>query len=187
MGTRNLTVVRYRKEYVVAQYGQWDGYPDGQGQEILKFLKNWDRPKFESALQKVSFITDADVDALNEKLNNTPNWQEKYPAFTRDTAAKILQYIQDSPPGEQLQNQLDFAGDSLFCEWAYVIDLDENKFEVYKGFNKEPLGPTERFFDLQKEGEEYYPVKLAASYDLDNLPTVEKMVEDCDKPEEEEE
>ncbi len=89
MGTRNLTVVRYRKEYVVAQYGQWDGYPSGQGAEVLRFLQNWDRPKFELALQSVSFLTDPEIEKLNEEIDGMPNWQEKYPALTRDTAAKI--------------------------------------------------------------------------------------------------
>ena len=38
MGTRNLTVVYVDGEYRVAQYGQWDGYPSGQGMTCLKFL-----------------------------------------------------------------------------------------------------------------------------------------------------
>jgi hypothetical protein len=31
-----------------------------------------------------------------------------------------------------------FLVDSLFCEWAYIINLDENVLEIYRGFNKEP-------------------------------------------------
>jgi hypothetical protein len=38
MGTRHLIKVIYNKETKVAQYGQWDGYPDGQGLTILNFL-----------------------------------------------------------------------------------------------------------------------------------------------------
>ena len=40
MGTRNLTAVFMDGEYKVAQYGQWDGYPSGQGVDILNILKN---------------------------------------------------------------------------------------------------------------------------------------------------
>ena len=39
MGTRNLTIVHSNGEYKVAQYGQWDGYPEGLGIQLLKYLK----------------------------------------------------------------------------------------------------------------------------------------------------
>lgn len=39
MGTRNLTIVHSNGEYKVAQYGQWDGYPEGLGVQLLKYLK----------------------------------------------------------------------------------------------------------------------------------------------------
>ena len=29
-----------------------------------------------------------------------------------------------------------FLGDSLFCEWGYVLNLDEDCLEVYRGFQK---------------------------------------------------
>lgn len=34
MGTRHLIKVKYKGEIKVSQYGQWDGYPDGQGLDI---------------------------------------------------------------------------------------------------------------------------------------------------------
>ena len=37
-----------------------------------------------------------------------------------------------------MPDNLDFAQDSLFCEWAYVVDLDAGVLEVYKGFQTEP-------------------------------------------------
>jgi len=39
MGTRGLTSVIYKNETKIAQYGQWDHYPAGQGATVLKFLK----------------------------------------------------------------------------------------------------------------------------------------------------
>ena len=39
MGTRNLTkVINEQGEVVVAQYGQWDGYPSGQGVNALNAI-----------------------------------------------------------------------------------------------------------------------------------------------------
>ena len=40
MGTRNLTMVIQNQETKIAQYGQWDGFPDGQGITILTFLQD---------------------------------------------------------------------------------------------------------------------------------------------------
>lgn len=33
----------------------------------------------------------------------------------------------------RLQEELEFLNDGLFCEWVYVLDLDDDVLEVYKG------------------------------------------------------
>ena len=64
MGTRNLTAVYYKGEYKIAQYGQWDGYPDGQGVVALSFLRErMDLEKFKKALDNTRQITEEEFQA----------------------------------------------------------------------------------------------------------------------------
>ena len=97
----------------------------------------------------------------------------KYPQFDRDTAAVILSMITNSEGEFKIISHIGFANESLFCEWCYVVDLDKNTFEVYKGFNKEALPENERFYSkdafVDKDG--YYPVRLVATFDIGKLPT----------------
>jgi len=64
----------------------------------------------------------------------------------------------------------DFIYDSLFCEWAYVIDLDNDTFAIYKGFNKDKLNQSDRFYTEYPNDGGYYACKLYGIFSLDNLP-----------------
>ena len=202
MGTRHLTCVVKDGEYKVAQYGQWDGYPEGQGKTVLNFLKNeMNRELFENKISKVSFITSEENQARWVEAGAEPNSQwvsmdvsdkhkKMYPENSRDTGAEILSLIQNSDRPVKLQNDLDFAADSLFCEWCYVVDLDKNTFEVYEGFNQQPLDENERFYGLnydpEHRTEKYYPVKHVITFSLDCLPTEEEFLNTFKNNEEEE-
>lgn len=193
MGTRNLTIAILDGKPRIAQYGQWDGNPEGQGAIALQFLHGMDRAAFISKLRRCRFLGDSAEDkAYVEKVDATPNWPQVYPALTRDTGAEILQLVQDwSEEGEiLLGNQYDFAADSLMCEWAYVIDFDKDTFEVYKGFNEEPLPASERFSTMPPKPShngqiKYHPVKLVATFSLTDLPTEDTFITACRGPEEE--
>jgi hypothetical protein len=213
MGTRNLTMVISKGETKVAQYGQWDGYPSGQGVKILDFLqtlgtdknsketllkehkksgwardnvkeflklKNLSIETFKESLESLSFFKEKEIDLINENFNKS---LEERSYLSRDIASEILWEIAKGNVDKLISNE-NFAGDSLFCEWAYVVDLDKNTFEVYKGFNTKKIDETERFFHLQEEEGEYKPVTLLKSYDLNNLPTLEEFLE-LDKEDEE--
>lgn len=184
MGTRNITMVFHEGSYKVAQYGQWDGDPGGQGLTALLFLlQEGAREKLIAGLSRLAVPTEADI----EKINETPNWAQTYPSLSRDTGAEILALIAESQGPLFISLDLKFPGDSLFCEWGYVIDLDKSTFEIYEGFNQDhPLGEGDRFVNLTKR-DSYYPIRLIKSYDLVTLPTKDEFLKEFELKEEEEE
>lgn len=182
MGTGNLTIVKLDGEYKVAQYGQWDGYPGGQGLRCLSFLRLlMDPEKFKAAVRNCRFGTQEEIHAIWKKYgaddngwiqcHDAENLARDYPQLSRDTCARILHLIQDHPEGIMLQDEIKFAADGLMCEWAWVIDFDAGTFEAYKGFTKEPLTENDRFYFLREyEQDGYHGVRLAASFPLNALP-----------------
>lgn len=157
MGTRNLTIVVQDKKVKVAQYGQWDGYPSGQGMEIVEFLKAVNLETFKEKVRACQWLNNEEEKALEEEWEGLKTllpkdydkqFYKEYPELTRDTAAEILGLIAFGK-ATKLRNGIEFATDSLFCEWAYVLDLDTDTLEIYKGFNYEPLTEDDRFFYLQ--------------------------------------
>jgi len=177
MGTRHLIGVVLNGEYKVAQYGQWDGYFEGQGQNIVNFLLKKDNIKtLIKGLKKVRFLEPdgrdkefiESYDSRCPEWSNDPDnrtevekiWQEKY--LSRDLGSRVLTNIATSPKEEEqilLRNSISFAEDSVFCEYAYIIDLDKNVLEFYVGYNKTPLDKGERFYK-EESREGYYPIRL---------------------------
>lgn len=188
MGTRNLTAVFYKGEYRIAQYGQWDGYPEGQGKTVLEFVRDrMDRDKFLAKLLALRELTAAKSEEIDR--NNKDDWQRLYPQLSRDAGAEILDLVQAGPDGMWIKRYLAFAADSLFCEWAYVLDFDKNTFEAYRGFNLKPVDPSQRFADIpfaEDRNADYYHVKFITSWRLDTLPTTEKFLKELDPPDEDE-
>jgi hypothetical protein len=200
MGTRNLTAVVVNGQYKVAQYGQWDGYPEGQGLTILNFLKNFDEAQFRKRLEAVRFVTDEEVHgwyvaagSKGEKfvsMDVHDKVMATHPYINRDHGGAILELIATSDGPVEVQDSLNFVSDSLFCEWAYVVDLGKRTFEVYKGFNHSPVPAGERFADMvlrepASDGSKYYPVRLVAIFSLDKLPEEAKFLKDTQSEDEE--
>jgi hypothetical protein len=188
MGTRNLTMVIKDEKTRIAQYGQWDGYPSGQGKTIMEFLSRYDELAFKFQLDKCQFVDDEkqkEIDAFFKSIGVNDGWmnmdqsrkfKDKYPFFSRDNGANILNLVNDSEEDViWLHDESAFVNDSLMNEWTYVLDYDKRTFEVYTGFNKSPLHKHERFYSNQSN-RGYYPVKNVAIYSLDDLPTMEEFL-----------
>lgn len=120
MGTRNSTLVKLDGELKVAQYGQWDGYPTGQGKTIQDFLKTVDLPKFKAEVAKLREMTEEEV----KEVEADPNWTTNYPYLSRDAGADVLNMINEGKV-KFLVLDPDFKDDGLFCEYWYELDLDK--------------------------------------------------------------
>jgi len=82
-----------------------------------------------------------------------------------------------------------FLRDSVFCEWAYIVNLDTEMLECYSGWrDKKPSGRygeiTQEAIDHQLagySGNVYYGVGLLKAYPLAELPDEEAFVEELDR------
>jgi hypothetical protein len=158
-------------------YVHHDAYPGGLGIDVLTWARtvtDWDAVR-----QQAAALVHIDGDVMP----------------TREQREALAQYAKpgvggsENDPGEEWHRLLhdtfgdpaatlaaghaphdpDWPGDSLYCEWGYLVDLDAKTFEVYDGFQQ---GPSKgRFADRATNPRSgYQPVKLHRSWPLDALP-----------------
>lgn len=138
MGTRGLTKVIDKDGITkVAQYGQWDHYPEGQGVKILSILSS-DRyavEELELSLDKCRFVSDEERQRVYDNYNKVypetthlKKFSAILPSFSRDTCGDILNVIRWSNAEVLLTDESDFENDDLFCEGVYTVDYQTNKF-----------------------------------------------------------
>ncbi|MFA5197709.1 MAG: hypothetical protein WC437_04815 [Patescibacteria group bacterium] len=201
MGTRNLTVVICDSQVKIAQYGQWDGYLDGAGRSIAAFFektianKPVNMKKFMVRVRRCKFIDEAKLEEINTNfgahngmisLDNSNRLKEQYPTYDRGMGCDVLEYVYDHKDKEiWLLNSYSFGEESLFCEYAYVIDLDRGIIEIYRGFNKRPMKKTDRWYSETPDGEYYgvtlwqtIPLKEFTDAKIDELVAMESSEDD---------
>ncbi|MET3536703.1 hypothetical protein [Chryseobacterium limigenitum] len=196
MGTRNLTMVIYNNETKIANYGQWDGFPEGNGLTILSFLNEKENiEKLKEILPKIRFENDQDIKEKSEfsksigaregwvNMDQTELYDKKYPLDSRNLGGAILDKLLEYQNESEivLIDSEKFAADSIWCQWAYVVDLDKNTLEVYGGLNESGISQKDRFFHLHNPKDRIRPVKIIKTFSLDRLPDAEKFISECNK------
>jgi hypothetical protein len=127
MGTRGLTKVIKNDKVVVAQYGQWDHYPSGQGLTALRFLR--DETNVEKLDKGLYWLYETNEDDIQKTAERTgDNFQTAYPSLVRDTGAEILELIANAKGAIPILLDSNFENDELFCEGVFTVDLDKKTF-----------------------------------------------------------
>lgn len=184
MGTRGFVgFVAGERETIC--YNQFDSYPSGVGLEMLRFALGItdSESRFAQARVRAAALvhvsdevppTQKDIDALepytDTRVGGTGpdlNWYQLL-RETQGDPEKILE-------SGRAEHVPEWPADSVFCEWGYLLDLDTLVLEVYRGFQKAPHTDG-RYHGLHVEGDNYYPVRLIASWPLNALPTREEFL-----------
>lgn len=138
MGTRGLTKVIDAEGIIkVAQYGQWDHYPAGQGVTILNLLTRdvYAVGELEQSLDKCFFIDEverekiyADYNSKYGEATHLKKFSAMLPSLSRDTGGDILNVVRWSAGPIPLVDESEFENDDLFCEGVYTINYQTKKF-----------------------------------------------------------
>lgn len=209
MGTRNLTCAVVGGEFKLAQYGQSNGYPGGEGATVYQFVKSLAENEgkeedFRNKLRQSRFLSSGEVAKLLEPITGgsklygldvSNELKATYPTLHIDIGADVLEMISESDKLLPLKNSYNFGFDSLFCEWAYVIDMDNRVLEVYEGFNKKIHNGDDTRWPNSKsvpgwpvseeiENEKYGPIVKIIQWKFDELPaTLGEFVDSCGEAE----
>lgn len=147
---------------VRATYSQYDGYPKYMGVQLQSQVHAWSALPTIEALSAIRL-----VDASNEP---TPEEAEKFKELHENVSTGKDWYA--TLRGQQgrldliLKNGImtddrDFPRDSLFCEWAYLIDTRSAEMVILMGFNTKPDQHPDYLAPLQEDRKVgyYYPCR----------------------------
>lgn len=191
MGTRGAVGFRANGKDKVG-YNNFDSYPGGLGAEVLEFIQGSNLAELKTAAERI-ILVDTSIAPTPEQIKDckpwtdlgvsnqsTSDWYCLLRGAQGDLGAytKGLKYMSDSS---------DFLLDSLFCEYAYIINTDEQVLEFYSGFNQKSRTRKGRYAAMKAEPErEYYGVALIKVYPLEDIMNasdeeIQTIVEEMDK------
>ena len=172
-------------------YNHSDSYPAGLGVAVLSWLRvaMEDEPRLRAQAQALR-VVDPNTDPAGDDIEKLSGYLNPYVDGRRERPSwyQLLRHTQGNPKNMLAAGAIEdasaFPCDSLFAEYGYVVDLDANVFEAYKGFQKKPHDRGR--FAGRPGQDEYFPVALVASWPLPSLPSDEEFLAAVDPNEDEE-
>lgn len=128
------------------QYVHSDGYPDGLGRDTLEFIRDVNLEALKEHVRKIRLVTEKEK-PTDEEQQRYSKWANAGVASRSMTDWYVLLREAQGEWAPYANGDLDvmlsgntFVYDSLFCEYAYIINLDTMELEFYTGFNHSPSG-----------------------------------------------
>lgn len=184
MGTRGALGFKSDNKYYVS-YNHFDSYTDGLGKDVVNFARSIsDINKLKKRLSKVKMVkqsekpTKKDIEDSKGFANlgvGNQSLTDWYCLLRNVQGVNTLELIRDGKLKVMIDG-FDFLKDSLFCEYAYIINLDDSKIEFYQGFNQKPQKNNPLPFEQKPDketrpsGDKYYPVRFVGSCNINKIP-----------------
>lgn len=188
MSTRGVVGFRHKQKDLLA-YNHSDSYPAYLGDKIVRDLhdllqKGYEPGNIRFASRKENAANKGlksliqQVEALTVVTEETPRPDEKeqrrlrkysnpgvgspdeywYRAL-RETQGDIKAILKS----RYLLDSASTILDSLYCEWGYIVNLDDETLEIYKGGQTKP--PRHGRYAKHPPSEGYYPCALVQVFD----------------------
>lgn len=186
MGTRGC--YGFRKNGVdKLTYNHFDSYPECLGRTMVEFCKETSIPELNEIFDKLILVNE-NAKPTAEQIKECKQYYDGN--VSRQTVEDWYCLLRNAQGGlDAYKNGLkymidshNFIKNSLWCEYAYIINLDTNKLEFWVGFQNNP-NKNNRYGTENDDG--YYPCKMTAEYSL--LPrymanrSVDKTIDDMNK------
>lgn len=179
MGTRGCYGVRIDGQDKLT-YNHFDSYPEGLGQDLVNQLvpvlaTKTGLARLRKAARELELVGDNPEDRAAIKARFGDRYRDPG-VDTGDSVYAYLRNLQGELTGalfdaKVMHDDRDFVRDSLFCEYAYVVNLDDKVFEIYQGVQDKPH-TRGRYAGLASiprppgASTEYYPVALVKTLPL---------------------
>ena len=169
MSTRGVVGFRHKQKDLLA-YNHSDSYPAYLGDKIVRDLHDLLQKGLKSLIQQVEALTvvteetprpDEKTQRRLRKYGNSGvgSPDEYWYRALRETQGDIKAIL-------KCRYLLDSAStilDSLYCEWGYIVNLDDETLEIYKGGQTKP--PRLGRYAKRPPSEGYYPCALVQVFD----------------------
>jgi hypothetical protein len=171
MGTRGMYGF-YKEGETKATYNHFDSYLDGLGNDVAKFVRATPIQELNEIFDRVELVDD-EKEPTEEQIKHCEQWSDfnvstgspkDWYCLLRNAQGNLdaykvgLKYMSDGSK---------FIKDSLFCEWAYIINLDDNVLEIYKGFQKKP---QDNRYKIEESDNGYWHCALIKTFPLGDIP-----------------
>ena len=185
MGTRGLYGFR-KNEVDKTTYNHYDSYPDCLGRTIVEFCKTTSIEEMNEIFDRIILVDEHTTPTQTQVIECIEYYDGSVSVGSPEDWYCLLRNAQGNPNVykhglKYMIDNNDFIKDSLFCEYAYIINLDTNCLEFWVGFQKEPDENNRYGIETHDNMGKYYPCKMMAYYPLDAKKTVEEIVDDMNK------
>lgn len=166
-------------------YNHSDSYPSGLGTDIAKFFANVNLDDLKKVFDDIILVDQngvvppqvaASIPAECSDFSVNAGRNTFY-CYLRNTQGDLSWYLKGL---KHMPNSSWFIKNSLHCEWGYIVNLDTDELEVWKGHQKTPMDGNRYGTTPAEEG--LYPCALVAKFTQEEIRSgdFDKFVEEHD-------
>lgn len=182
MGTRGL--YGFRKNGIdKTTYNHFDSYPDCLGNNVVEFCKSTSIAEMNKIFDTIVLVEEDSKPTKQQIYDCAAYYDGSVSRQNMEDWYCLLRKAQGNPNVyksglKYMVDNSEFIKDSLFCEYAYIINLDTECLEFWVGFQNKPDANNRYGTESDDNIGKYFPCKMVAYYPLDTDKTVEEIVED---------